>query len=99
MANQPIEMAQVHGWLVHHQRPAMTARGWRSAIQGTPGFPDLVLCGGPGSSNLLIWELKTEAGSVTNEQDCWLHYLQDAGIEARIIRPSDLDWARERLAR
>lgn len=31
------------GWMVHHDRPARTAKGWRSALLGHQGFPDLVL--------------------------------------------------------
>lgn len=80
-----VALAKAHGVLVHHQRPARTDQGYRSAIQGDPGFPDLVLVG----VGLEMWELKSEIGDLTERQDTWRLHLRDAGITHRVVRPSD----------
>lgn len=86
--DQVIDLARHCGWLVHHQRPARTAQGWRSAIQGHKGFPDLVLVRG---SYVLFVELKTDRGKTTLEQDDWLDRLRTAGAFAVVWRPEDWD--------
>jgi len=35
-----ITLALQKGWRVHHDRPARTDVGWRTAFQGHKGFPD-----------------------------------------------------------
>jgi hypothetical protein len=67
-----IEMAQTFGWLVHHDRPARTEKGWRTAIQGDPGFPDLVLAR---RGMVLVSELKRDTGGLSDEQKAWLYAL------------------------
>jgi len=64
-----IDLAQWRGWMVHHCRPARTEKGWRTAIQGTAGFPDLVLAR---NGMAIFAELKGEKGKLTNEQLNWL---------------------------
>lgn len=104
-----MEMAAAYGYLAYHPRPARTQKGWRTLTQGDPGWPDVVLCrpamhypsnimDGP-LGDLLILELKTELGQPTTGQRMWLGALQDAGVEARVLRPSDLEWLKERLSR
>ena len=86
-----IEMAHAYGWLVHHTRPAGTATGWRTPIQGDAGFPDLVLARG---GQVIIAELKRERGELTAAQGRWLAYLgpiQWPGFQACVWRPSDID--------
>lgn len=83
-----IELAQMQGWLVMHQRPARTSSGWRTAISGDAGFPDLVLCHPP---RLVILELKSQAGRVGIHQQVWLDALARCGVQAQVLRPSD--WA------
>ena len=39
---QVIRLAMLYGWQVCHFRPAKTARGWRTAIQGHVGAPDII---------------------------------------------------------
>ncbi len=86
---QVIQLAKLRGWLVHHQRPAMTRKGWRSAIQGDAGFPDLVLVRGDA---LLFVELKRDAGPLlTAEQVAWQYALLRAGATAWVWRPRQ--WA------
>lgn len=93
---QVIDLARLCGWLVHHQRPARTAQGWRSAVQGHKGFPDLVLVRGP---YVLFVELKTDSGKTTPEQEDWLARLKAAGAWACVWRPGDwqtIEWVLRR---
>ena len=53
-----IDAARLLGWRVCHFRPARTLNGWRTPIEGHPGFPDLVLLRPP---RLIFAELR-EAG-------------------------------------
>ena len=79
-----IETAQHYGWMVHHDRPAMNARGdWRTAIAGHPGFPDLVLVR---TGQVLFVELKTDRGRLSAMQEQW-RIAFDGLLE--VWRPSD----------
>lgn len=88
-----IELAQLRGWLRHHDRPGATAGGrWATQIQGDPGFPDDLLIRGP---RLLVVEAKTEKGKLTQAQLRWLaafRCVQEAAggaVEVYVWRPSD----------
>ena len=94
--DQVIDLARHCGWLVHHQRPARTAQGWRSAIQGHKGFPDLVLVRPP---HLIFAELKAGKGKATLEQEDWLDCLRTAGAWAVVWRPEDWDTIERTLRR
>lgn len=78
-----IGAAKAHGWRVAHFRPARTARGWVTAMQGHKGFPDLVLAR---NGQLILAELKSDTGRVDPEQRKWLAAL---GTYARLWRPDD----------
>ncbi len=92
-----IDLAHLHGWLVHHTRPAKTAKGWRTPIQGDAGFPDLVLA----RDGIAIFaELKSEKGRVSREQRTWHDALpwrvhvpiangQELHPVVQVWRPSD----------
>lgn len=81
--------AQIRGWLCAHFRPARTATGWRTAIQGDPGFPDLVLVRPP---RVLFVELKSEKGRMSPDQVRWSEGLEACdGVETYLFRPSDSD--------
>jgi hypothetical protein len=72
---------------VHHQRPGRTTEGWRTAIQGHPGFPDLVLLRPP---ELIFAELKSDRGITSRAQDDWLRYLGAVpGVKAFVWQPAD----------
>lgn len=89
-----IEIAQLNGWRVAHFRPAQTAKGWRTPMQGHIGFPDLVLARG---GDVLLAELKTDKGTLRPEQKQWLDQLgPDHGY---VWRPRDSDAVVARLAR
>lgn len=83
--NWIVEYAGLHGWLVHHDRPARTKDGhWRTPIQGDAGFPDLVLARLDRPTH--FWEAKAEHGRVMPDQKAWL-----IGIGAprhEVMRPS-----------
>lgn len=92
-----IEAARLHGWLVHAERPARTATGWRTAIQGDPGFPDLVLAR---DGVVLVVELKRRPNKPTDAQWGWLTAFQRAGIAAHLVYvPEDMDAFIDELAR
>ena len=72
-----------------HIRPARTATGWRTPVQGDgKGFPDLLILTKRG--RLLFRELKAERGKLSGEQREWLHTLTNSGHDADIWRP--IDW-------
>ncbi|SRR6266496_2024542 len=80
-----VDLARLQGWLIHHCRPAHTAKGWRTPITGTPGFPDLVLARPP---RLILAELKSMSGGVHRLQRVWLVALHGIpGVETHVWRP------------
>lgn len=85
-----IREATSRGWLVHHDRPARTDKGWRTAIQGDPGFPDLCLAR---DGFVLLVELKAEKGRTSANQQAWL-----AHTGGELWRPRDWPLILERLA-
>ena len=83
-----IDAALLGGWHVHAERPARTARGWRTPIRGHAGFPDLVLV----RERIIFVELKRRPNRPTNAQQEWLWRLTKAGHDARLLWvPEDLD--------
>ena len=87
--NQVIELARICGWRVCHFRPAQTAHGWRTAIQGDAGFPDLILLKG---SRGIAWELKAGKGKATEDQWAWVVAFREAGFEADVWHPQHWDY-------
>jgi hypothetical protein len=91
-----VDAAKMFGWRIHHARPAWTTRGWRTAIQGHPGFPDLVLAHG----HVGVWfvELKHKT-NLTEDQARWGVVLTAAGANWRELRvPEQLDEFVQELA-
>ena len=88
-----VEAARFYGYRVHHARPARTVQGWRTAITGDKGFPDLILA----LDGLVhAWELKTRGGRLSADQLEWANALANghpARLEYRVVRPSGLDEA------
>jgi hypothetical protein len=91
-----IELAQRCGYLCAHFRPARTATGWRTPVEGDgAGFPDLILSHATEPWRpLIVAELKTMRGTVTPEQRRWLDSIADGSSEdyviVRVWRP--VDW-------
>lgn len=78
-----IDYALLRGWRCAHQRPALTAKGWRTAIEGHAGLPDLVLSR---SGVVLLVEIKRQRGILSADQRLWLAALGEHG---RCWRPQD----------
>jgi hypothetical protein len=80
-----VEAATLAGWRCHAERTSRTqSGGWATAIQGHPGFPDLVLVRPP---RLLFVELKRKPNKVEPEQWLWINHLNeiDQNVEACIV--------------
>lgn len=101
-----LDLAPLYGFtLTIHFKPAMvnTPRGqrWVTAQQGVPGWPDLVLLQEEPPYRLLHIEFKgyrqhktTKAwilGKASPDQKRWLAALGQAGREAYLFTPDDLD--------
>jgi hypothetical protein len=96
---QVVDYAHLRGWLVSHQRPGRTSNGWRTAIQGDAGFPDLVMVR---EGRVIFAELKSQRGRVGEAQKPWLEELAKVSIEASNVvvalwRPGDWEAVREAL--
>lgn len=88
-----VQLAKMNGFRVHHARAVQQANGrWLTAIQGDPGFVDLVLA--HPSRGVLMCELKSDTGKLTPGQVAWQHSLAPH-VEYWLVREQDL----ERLAR
>lgn len=81
-----IEAARMLGYLVHHSRPARSAKGWRTAIQGDAGLPDLLIVG---HGKVFAVELKRRGGKPTDEQVAWLAAFHAAGVDGGVVYVPD----------
>jgi len=81
------------GWLACHFRPARTGTGWRTAVQGNIGFPDIIAI--HPRKGILALECKSDRGRLTAEQIAWkeaFEAIEDrwhGGLEYRVVRPDD----------
>lgn len=88
LQEQVLELARLLRWRVAHFRPAMTKHGWRTPVAGDgKGFPDLVLV----RDRVVVVELKSDRGRVSEDQEAWLEAFRAAGVEALVVRPSGFD--------
>lgn len=94
-----VDLAEHCRWAVHHDRPARTGAGWRTAIQGAAGFPDLVLARG---GVVLFRELKGfdvrgRMGRLSSEQRDWGEQLCPGWKRARDMAAGEADqsWRRD----
>jgi hypothetical protein len=69
-----VDLFRSYGWLVHHTRPARSAKGWRTPVMGDVGFPDVVACS---PKRLCIAELKVKKGVLSMPQISWGRRLND----------------------
>jgi len=84
-----VTLAKRWNWQVFHALPSMNRRGaWATHFRGHAGFPDLVLSHKVG--DLVIVELKSEIGRLTEGQHKWLASFEAAGIETHVWRPEQL---------
>ena len=75
---QVVDAARLMGWRVYHTHDSRRSE---------PGWPDLALV----RDRLVMAELKTDTGRVSNDQQKWLALLTAAGVETYLWRPSDFD--------
>lgn len=93
---QVIQLAHALGWRhLHVRRSIGKGRKWTTATN-IP-WPDLTLWH-TGQGRLIVAELKTDTGTVTDGQLATLASLMRAGTEAHIWRPADLDDVHRTLA-
>ena len=72
------ELAKLYGWLYYHT--------WKS-YHSPQGYPDITLARPP---RLILAELKSEEGQITESQWVWLYILQHcANVECYLWKPSD----------
>lgn len=94
-SQQVEELLDILHWRWCHFRPARTERGWRTALSGHVGLPDYVATK---DGRLLIFELKSDSGKVSLEQQIWLTLLQNcAGVEVYLWRPANIDIVKDTL--
>ena len=73
-----LQSARLQRWLAYHTYDSR---------RSTPGFPDLILVRPP---RIVVAELKTEHGRLSNDQRKWLaHFNECPGVETYVWRPSD----------
>ncbi len=82
-----IGYARLQHWKIAHFRPARTARGWRTAMQGDEGFQDLVMA----RERVIFAELKSAKGKESLVQRAWRETLLAAGAEVYLWFPKDWD--------
>lgn len=88
--SQVMAIAKLHGWRAMHIRPARTAKGWRTPVQGDgAGFPDLFAVH-PKRGVMLFAELKVGRNKPTPEQAAWLDDLRETDAIVRVW--TDSDW-------
>lgn len=81
-----IELAHLLKWRVAHFRPALTKKGWRTAVGADgKGWPDLVLV----RERIIFAELKSDSGTLSPEQREWMIALRAASAEFYVWRPCD----------
>lgn len=86
------DLAEILGWRWVHFRPAQTARGWRTPVEGPlgRGWPDLVLVQ-PTRRRTLAVEIKRELSDEPTADQEYVHLvLRNAGWDVRVWRPSDM---------
>ncbi len=96
---QVLKLARILGWRRAHFRPALTAKGWRTAVSGDgSGFPDIVLA--KAGFPIVFAEIKGAKGSLSPEQRVWRDVLLACpGCRYFVWRPADLDTISEILTK
>ena len=99
---QVLRLAQINGWKRFHPMAVRDYNGgYRTALAGDKGFPDLVLARATTTQRvggLIFAELKSETGRLAIEQIEWSEHLAP-WAEWYLWRPRDLDAIAERLSR
>lgn len=94
LQSRVVSRAKRRGWKVVH-----AGKGWvgnletgegQFVTQMDEGWPDLMLFQPGMKYPVIAIELKREQGEVSDAQWDWLRLLNDCGIPAVVVRPSDL---------
>jgi hypothetical protein len=88
-------LARLHQWRHAHFRAAWTPNGYRVAMAGDIGFPDLTLTR---NGRLVFAELKADGGRLRPDQELWLEALRKTCAEVYLWTPNDWDTIEEVLA-
>jgi hypothetical protein len=90
---QVLAYAKLCGWRTAHFRPARTARGWVTPVQGDgKGFLDLLLLR---AQRIVVAELKrTALDRPTPEQELWLAAWRETGRAEVCVWTASDDWGR-----
>lgn len=84
-----VDAAAKLGYLVHVERKARTKEGFRTAIKGHVGWPDVVIVG---HGRAWFIELKRRPKQPTEAQLVWIAALNAAGCQAAVrYVPEDLE--------
>jgi hypothetical protein len=81
-----VTLARLRGWRCAHFRAAWTRDGWRTAMSGDVGYPDLTLARG---GRLIFAELKGGKGRLAPDQRVWLDVLGETPAEVYVWKPTD----------
>jgi hypothetical protein len=95
LQDKVIQLAKMNGFRVQHSRPVQQKDGrWLTAIQGDPGFVDLVLA--HRERGVLFIELKSDTGKLSPGQLMWQQALAP-NVEYWLVREADLEKLAKRL--
>jgi hypothetical protein len=89
-----LDLAARTGWRAVHYRPARTNQGWRTALEGHPGAPDIIAV--HPSRGVLLVEAKSKTGRLRPDQEDWRIWSEKAAerypgaIRYALIRPANL---------
>lgn len=86
LLTQAVTLLKLNRFLVAHFRPARTVKGWRTAMTGDIGFPDIVAVG---HGATVVIETKSERGRLRPEQHRWLEAFGAAPTHTLVLRPSN----------
>ena len=87
-----MKLAKQAGWLRFHPRPSQAPSGrYVTNFDGDKGWPDLALAR---NGVVVLAELKTESGKLTDGQKEW---IEASGGLIRVWRPSDWNEITETL--
>jgi hypothetical protein len=94
--DEVIALALGNAWRAVHFRPARTAHGWRTALQGDgEGFNDVLALRGP---VIVAAELKVKRNKPTPAQLAWLKAWEEAGALTFVWYPRHWQQILETLA-
>ena len=76
-------------WRWVHFRTSIGHKGrYQTAMRGNKGFPDIMAVR---SETVIYAELKSEKGTLSDDQRAWADDLRDAGETVYCWHPSDID--------